>query len=100
MPRDYVLLLAIGSVRSEFVWLGQADAVVTDRATLQWDSKLHHGTQEKDADMRTGGQSNSTLRRLKPDYRIYRTTKTEMGSPCNENGEYKDCQKNNRMDAI
>ena len=23
-----------------------------------------------------------------------------MGSPCNENGEYKNCQKNNRMDAI
>jgi len=22
-----------------------------------------------------------------------------MGSPCNENGEYKNCQKNNRMDA-
>ena len=25
---------------------------------------------------------------------------TEMGSPCNENGEYKNWQKNNRMDAI
>ena len=25
---------------------------------------------------------------------------TDMGSPCNENGEYKNCQKNNRMDAI
>ena len=24
----------------------------------------------------------------------------EMGSPCNENGEYKNYQKNNRMDAI
>jgi hypothetical protein len=23
-----------------------------------------------------------------------------MGSPCNENGEYKNYQKNNRMDAI
>jgi hypothetical protein len=27
-------------------------------------------------------------------------TKTEIGSPCNENGEYTNCQKNNRMDAI
>ena len=25
---------------------------------------------------------------------------SEMGSPCNENGEYKNYQKNNRMDAI
>ena len=32
--------------------------------------------------------------------KIYRITKTEMGSPCNENGEYKNCQKDNRMDAI
>ena len=31
---------------------------------------------------------------------IYKITKTEIGSPCNENGEYKNCQKNNRMDAI
>ena len=31
---------------------------------------------------------------------IYKLTKTEMGSPCNENGEYKNYQKNNRMDAI
>ena len=27
-------------------------------------------------------------------------SQTEMGSRCNENGEYKNCQKNNRMDAI
>ena len=33
-------------------------------------------------------------------YKNYKTTKTEMGSPCNENGEYKNYQKNNRMDAI
>ena len=26
--------------------------------------------------------------------------KTQMGSPCNENGDYKNYQKNNRMDAI
>jgi hypothetical protein len=26
--------------------------------------------------------------------------KTETGSPCNENGEYKNYQENNRMDAI
>ena len=32
--------------------------------------------------------------------KIYKITKTEMGSPCNENGEYKNYQKNNRMDAI
>jgi hypothetical protein len=31
---------------------------------------------------------------------IYKITNTEMGSPCNENGEYKNYQKNNRMDAI
>ena len=31
---------------------------------------------------------------------LYKITKTEMGSPCNENGEYKNYQKNNRMDAI
>ena len=32
--------------------------------------------------------------------KIYKITKTEMGSPCNENGEYKNYQKNNRMDTI
>jgi len=32
--------------------------------------------------------------------KIYKITKTEIGSPCNENGEYKNYQKNNRMDAI
>ena len=32
--------------------------------------------------------------------KIYEITVTEMGSPCNENGEYKNYQKNNRMDAI
>ena len=32
--------------------------------------------------------------------KIYKITKTEMGSPCNENGEYMNYQKNNRMDAI
>ena len=31
---------------------------------------------------------------------IYKITKTEMGSPCNENGEYKNYQKYNKMDAI
>ena len=28
------------------------------------------------------------------------TSKTGMGSPCNENGEYKNYQKNNRMNSI
>ena len=32
--------------------------------------------------------------------KIYKITKTEMGSPSNENGEYKNYQTNNRMDAI
>ena len=29
-----------------------------------------------------------------------KSQRLEIGSPCNENGEYKNCQKNNRMDAI
>jgi len=32
--------------------------------------------------------------------KFIKITKTEIGSPCNENGEYKNYQKNNRMDAI
>ena len=31
---------------------------------------------------------------------MYKITKPEMGSTCNENGDYKNYQKNNRMDAI
>ena len=34
------------------------------------------------------------------DNKINKITKTEMGSPCNENGEYKNYQKNNILDAI
>ena len=30
----------------------------------------------------------------------HKITKNEMGSPCNENEEYKNYQKNNRMNAI
>ena len=32
--------------------------------------------------------------------KFIKITETEMGSPCNENREYKNYQKNNRMDAI
>ena len=32
--------------------------------------------------------------------KFYKITKTEMGSPCNVNGEYKNYQENNRIDAI
>jgi hypothetical protein len=48
-------------------------------------------------------KTNDGLRhRMKQDDRIkfIKIIKTEMGRPCNENGEYKNCQKNNRMDAI
>ena len=48
-----------------------------------------------------GIKTNDELRhRMKRGYnKIYKITKTEMGSPCN--GEYKNYQKkNNRMDAI
>ena len=31
---------------------------------------------------------------------IFYYTKTEMGSPCNENGEHENYQKNNGMEAI
>ena len=32
--------------------------------------------------------------------KFIKSQKTEMGSPCNENGEYRNWQENNRMDAI
>ena len=50
-PDNYVFVRAIRSVRSVFVWLGQAGAIVTEKTTLEWEMKLLHGTQEKDADM-------------------------------------------------
>ena len=31
--------------------------------------------------------------------KFIKSQRLEMGSPCNENGEYKNYQKNNRMDA-
>ena len=36
----------------------------------------------------------------KEDNKICKITKNEMSSPCNENGEHKNYQKNNRMNAI
>jgi hypothetical protein len=63
--------------------------------------KIYGPTQNPDGTWRI--ETNDELRhRMEQEdiIKLYKITKTEMGSPCNENGEYKNYQKNNRMDVI
>ena len=63
--------------------------------------KIYGPTQNPDGTCRI--KTNDELRhRMKQEdiIKFIKSQKTEMGSPCNENGEYRNWQENNRMDAI
>jgi hypothetical protein len=63
--------------------------------------KIYGPTQNPDGTCRI--KTNDELRHKKKQkdiIKFVKSQKTEVGSPCNENGEYKNYQKNNRMGAI
>ena len=62
--------------------------------------KIYGPTQNPDGTWRIKTNDELRHRMKQEDIIKFINHKTEMGSPCNENGEYKNCQKNNRMDAI